>query len=197
MENASTSTLTFPIKRWIVFNFLGWILGTALVLIMSSSFDAIGIESLQFFVAVGIGLGIGLTQWLVLKRVSKIRAKWILYTMLGLSIPFIISDVLKYFNLLDLEELLIPVCVAIGSIFLGIFQSKLLADYKINAVFWIGISFISWVLISLAVISVAYTQLISDNVWFGFTVNLILLLSGGIILGVITGIHLKKHMTIT
>ncbi|MCP5064534.1 MAG: hypothetical protein GY936_19020 [Ignavibacteriae bacterium] len=194
MNNTSDIKLNFPIKKWTTYNFLGWLLGTIFVLILSSSFDAIGIENLQFFVAVGIGLGIGTAQWIVLKRITEIKKNWITVTVIGLTIPFLIADTLRYFELLNLKSLFIPVCVGIGSLLVGFFQSKLLKDYNIGMLNWIIISFFSWTLIAVTVYSVEYTHLISKNVWFGFITNLVLLLSGGIILGIITGKHLERNL---
>jgi len=194
MKNTSDNRLNFPFKKWLIYNFFGWLLGTLLVLILSSSFDTIGIEDLQFFVAIGIGLGIGIAQWLVLKNITDIKTTWISATIIGLTIPFLISDTLNYFELLNLKSLLIPVCVGIGSLLVGFFQSKLLKNYNIRILNWMIISFFSWMLIALAVYSVEYTNLISKNVWFGFITNLILLLSGGIILGIITGKHLERNL---
>ena len=195
MNNTSVTKTKFPLKKWVLYNFFGWLLGTIFVLILSSSFDAVGIENLQFFVAIGIGLGIGIAQWLVLKNITNIKPTWISVTIIGLTIPFVIADILKHFELLDLKSLFIPVCVGVGSLLVGFFQSKLLENHSIKILNWMIVSFISWLLIALAVYSVEYTSLISKNVWFGFTTNLLLLLSGGIILGIITGKYLKKNYT--
>jgi len=194
MNNTSDIKLNFPIKKWLIYNFFGWLLGTILVLIFSSTLDAIGVENLQFFIAVGIGLGIGIAQWLVLKKITSIKKTWISVTVIGLTIPFLIADILKYFELLNLKSLFILVCVGIGSLLIGFFQSKLLKNYNIGILNWMVISFFSWVIIALAVYSVEYTHLISKNVWFGFITNLVLLLSGGIILGIITGKYLERNL---
>ena len=194
MNNISDIKLKFPMKKWLTYNFFGWLLGTILVLIFSSTFDAMGIEDLQFFIAIGIGLGIGIAQWLVLKNITEIKINWITVTIVGLTIPFLIADILRYYELLILKSLFIPICVGVGSLLVGFFQSKLLKRLNIGLLNWIIVSFISWGLIALAVYSVEYTNLISDNVWFGFVTNLVLLLSGGIILGIITGKHLEKTM---
>ncbi len=194
MNNTSDIKTNFPTRKWLTYNFFGWLLGTIFVLILSSSFDAIGIENLQFFIAVGVGLGIGTAQWMILKRITEIKKNWITVTVIGLTIPFLIADILRYFELLNLESLFIPVCVGIGSLLVGFLQSKLLKNYNIGMLNWIIISFFSWILIALAVSSVEYTHLISKNVWFGFFTNLTLLLSGGIILGFITGKHLKRNL---
>ena len=194
MENTSEVKLKFPFKKWLTYNFFGWLLGTILVILLSSSIEAMGIEDVQFFIAIGIGLGIGVAQWLVLKKITNIKTAWIGVTIAGLTIPFLIADALRYFELLNLKSLLIPVCVGAGSVLVGFFQSQLLKNYNIRLYNWILNSFLSWTLIAAAVYSVAYTHLISKNVWFGFITNLILLLSGGIILGIMSGKHLEKNL---
>lgn len=193
MNKVTEKQVKFPFKKWLIYNFFGWLLGTVLVLVLSSSLDAMGIEELQFFIAIGIGLGIGSSQWMVFKNISEIKPNWIVGTLIGLTIPFAIADVLNYVDWLHLKSLLIPVCVGVGSIIVGCFQSNLLKAHGIKKLDWILISFVSWVLIALAVYSVEYTHLISKNVWFGFFTNLLLLLSGGIILGIITGKHLQRN----
>jgi len=194
MKNSSYIKSNFPTKKWLTYNFFGWFLGILLVLVLSSLFDAIGIEDVQFFIALGVGLGVGIAQWLVLKNIINIKTTWITVTIIGLTIPFLIVDTLRYFELLNLKSLFIPVCVGIGSLLIGFLQSKLLKNYNIRMYRWIVISFLSWILIALAVYSVEYTYLISKNVWFGFVTNLSLLLSGGIILGIITGKHLERNL---
>ncbi len=194
MNNTLEAKTNFPMRKWLIYNSLGWLSGTILVLIFSSIFDAIGIENLQFIVAVGIGLGIGIAQWLVLKNIIALKTTWITVTVIGLTIPFLIADILRYFELLNLKSLFIPICVGTGSILVGSLQSKLLKDYNIGLLNWLVVSFFSWLLIALAVYSVEYTHLISRNVWFGFITNLVLLLSGGIIIGIITGKYLEKNL---
>ncbi|MCP3933628.1 MAG: hypothetical protein GY705_31560 [Bacteroidetes bacterium] len=194
MNNTLEAKTNFPMRKWLIYNSLGWLSGTILVLIFSSTFDAIGIENLQFIVAVGIGLGIGIAQWLVLKNIIALKTTWITVTVIGLTIPFLIADILRYFELLNLKSLFIPICVGTGSILVGSLQSKLLKDYNIGLLNWLVVSFFSWLLIALAVYSVEYTHLISRNVWFGFITNLVLLLSGGIIIGIITGKYLEKNL---
>lgn len=185
--------ISFPLKKWVLFNFLGWVLGIIIVLILSSTFDAIGIESLQFFVAVGIGFGVGLLQWLLLKRHFNISSKWIGRTILGMTIPFLIADVLKHFDILDLKSLFIPICVAIGSILVGLFQGRLLTRVNISQQKWIIASFFAWMLIAFSLFGIEYTNSISSNVILTFAINLALILSGGIILGMITGALLSKE----
>ena len=188
--------MNFSFKQWLLFNFLGWLSGTILVLILSATFDSIGIEYLQFYVATGIGAGIGLGQWLFLRRYLTITSNWITLTIIGLTIPFIIADVLKHFLLLDLKSFFIPTCAGFGSILVGLFQGKILEKYKIKLFNWVLISFFSWTLIAAAVHSIEFTSLISKNVWFGFIANLLLLLSGGFILGIIPGNHLRNNLKI-
>jgi hypothetical protein len=193
MSKSQNLNKVFLFKKWVLYHFIGWLLGIIFVLILSSSFDALGITNLQFFVALGIGLGVGISQWLLLKTTLEIEKKWIVVTALGLTTPFLVADLLTYFDILHLKSLLIPVCISIGSLLTGYFQALLLKPYHIKITNWIAITFFSWVLIALAVYSVEYTNLLSKNVWFGFVINLILLLSGGIILGCITGLYLKKN----
>lgn len=182
----------FPVKLWIKANFIGWLLGIILVLILSSTMDAIGIEDLQFFVAIAMGLAIGTVQYRVLKRVWAVSKRWIWHTSIALTIPFVLVDVLRYLDVLNLGDFFIPISVGLASILMGYAQSRLLKIHGIYAKGWIAGSFLSWVLAAASVYIVQFTNQLEFHVSILFVLNCILLLSGGLILGAISAIFLKR-----
>jgi hypothetical protein len=81
----SNSPLT--IQGWIKATFPGWLLGVVFILILSSLLDSVGIEHMQFYLGVGMGTGVGFTQWIFLKKVINMDARWMLYSIVGMGLP--------------------------------------------------------------------------------------------------------------
>lgn len=64
---------SFTVVRWVTFTFWGWLLGVAFILLVSSLLGAMGIEDMQFYLGVGMGAGVGFTQWFVLRKFITIQ----------------------------------------------------------------------------------------------------------------------------
>lgn len=186
----------FTITRWTLATFWGWLLGVIFILLLSSLLDSIGIENMQFYLGVGMGAGVGFTQWLVLKKNTAVNNKnWIWFSILGMGIPFIILDMV-----LTTKHGYKPVLgVSFGAIALSLLQYTILKKYSTKALLWIFGCFAGWSLAVLAVFSINYTMRLSSvflNLTLAF-INLFLILAGGIVLGVITGMVLKKILANT
>mgnify|MGYP000250285469 CR=1 FL=1 len=178
-------------SKWILFSSLGWLLGVILTLVFSVTFDAIGIEGLQFFMAIGMGLGMGFMQWRFLNAHIKISKQWISYLAIGLTIPFLVLDIIKQFVYFQPDALLIALCISAGSIITGLLQIKLIKPYIKSSILWIALSFLGWTLAGLSIFSVDYTHHISDHNLTLFFINLSALLIGGPIVGFITRFGFK------
>lgn len=181
------------IKKWVLFTFLGWLLGIVFILFLSGFFDSVGIENLQFYVGLGVSAGVALMQWLVLRKINM-PAKWVLYSILAISVPFLVFDLVAKFTSYTLKQYYLPVNVIIGGLVVSILQAKLLKPFAGKTNLWVGLSFSAWVLAVLAVFGVEYTKYISGNNLVLFFLNLILILIGGVILGVFTGSFLQKNL---
>lgn len=179
-------------NKWIIFSSLGWLLGVLLTLIFSVSFDAFGIEGLQFFMAIGMGLGMGYMQWRFLDAHIKISKQWIFYLTIGLTIPFLILDLIKQFIYFQPNALLIALCISLGSIISGILQIRLIKPYIKSNTSWILFSFLGWTLAGLSIYSVDYTHHISNHNLTLFFINLLALLAGGPIVGLITQLGFRR-----
>jgi hypothetical protein len=181
----------FTVYRWIKATFWGWLLGVIFILMLSSFLDSIGIEHMQFYLGVGIGAGVGVTQWILLQKTSIIKTKkWIWYSILGMGIPFIILDLA-----LTSDPAYKPVLgVSLGALTLGLLQYSMLKNYTAKAWLWIFGCFAGWSLATLIAFSINYTMPLAGQIsalLLAF-INLGLILAGGIVLGIITGIVIKK-----
>lgn len=190
----SRNNISFNLSRWISFTFLGWFLGIVLILVLSSTLDTLGVEDLQFFLGLGMGCGIGFAQWIRLKKYPGISIKWVWYTIIGLGVPFLFFDLLSQFEIFSLRDFYIPVCVLFSGLMTGWLQGILLKHHIPNPSSWILISLLGWAVAALTIVGVEYTKFLSDNNWVLFSLNLLLLLSGGPILGYITGRFLVRKL---
>lgn len=189
MDNQTRKNLT--IVRWTTSTFWGWLLGIVLIVGLSSLLDSMGIEDMQFYVGLGMGAGVGYAQWLLLRKHIPMSKNWIWFSAAGMGIPFIILDLL----LTKSFTYKMPLGVVLGAILVGFLQFRLLKRHSEKANLWIWSSIAGWTLGVLAVLTIDYTKqlppYLSSNLLLAL-INLLLILLGGIILGVITGIALKK-----
>ncbi len=181
-----SNATSFPMGKWILTNFLGWLSGFALVVGLVILFDTTGVEGVQFFIGTGMGAGLGFFQQRMLKRIFGIGEPWALYTTLGLTIPFVLLDILNVLGIGGQFSFFLPICVGAAGLLIGIGQAKLLKPLNIQPLRWIGISVVSWLLCGIAVYSIEYSMALSPRE-FTLAINLGLILIGGLIHGVITG----------
>lgn len=186
--------MTFNFRRWTWTTFWGWLIGVILIILLSAALDAIGIEHMQFYIGTGMGASIGLVQWLLLRK-AGISGSWVWLSVLGMSLPLLLFDYLAN----DLAYRL-PICVALGSVLTGSLQYLLLRKQFSAAFLWVTFSFLGWTLAALSMLLIEYTMSIKTtgtmNLVFAL-INLIIILSGGLILGSITAYGLKKIFNTT
>lgn len=175
---------------WTRYTFYGWFLGVVLILLFSSILDGIGIEGMQFYLGLGMGAGIGTMQWWLLKKHGGISLKWVWFLILGLTSPFIAFDLL-FKAILPYK---LAVCLVLGAILSGSLQIFVLRDYSPKARWWVTYACSGWILALGSILAMDYTKLLSpyvNNLFIAF-MNLLLILSGGLLLGVVTGTGLRK-----
>ncbi|MBN8670516.1 MAG: hypothetical protein J0L80_07500 [Chitinophagales bacterium] len=183
---------SISLKKWTLSTFLGWLLSVVFILILSGIFDGLGIEGYQFYLGISVGLGVGLTQWLRLRKYSSIGIKWVWYTALGAGLPFLIFDLVKIYGHVDFGERYLLYSVSVGGLSVGIMQYLLLKPYSPKAINWIPLSLIGWVCAALTVTAINSSMEYIKQPLLGFIVNLSLILAGGIVLGLITGSFIAK-----
>lgn len=184
-------TGTFTPSRWIAFTFLGWLLGIVLIIVLSGLFDLAGIEGYQSYVGLGTGAGVGLTQWLLLRKRSGIGVFWLWSTVVGMGLPFVFIDVLHRFIAWDNNGLQLILSVIFGGIATGIIQASGLNSTQYGRQ-WVVRCSLGWTLSVTCVILIDYVKLFMNHNLILFFVNLALILSGGIALGAVTGTTIIK-----
>lgn len=182
----------FKASKWVKSTFLGWLLGFIFILILSVGLGSIGIDGVQFFTGTGMGAGVGFMQWRLNRRTIIKDKKWIWFSALGLTIPFLFYDLLNLFNDYTLGTYLLPLCTGLGGIIVGLFQFRMLNGISRKPKLWILASTIGWFFAVLTVSGMEYTNHITTNNMAGFAINILLILVGGIVLGIITGMFLRK-----
>lgn len=178
-------------SKWIKATFFGWFLGIILILVLSSLFDAIGIEGFQFFLGIGIGAGVGFMQGRLLRTTTFVNKPWLWASIIGMGLPFMISDLLILYGDLSLGSYYIPICIASGSVLVSVLQFLYLKKCSPKAMLWILGCSLGWMLAGITVFAIDYTNHIADQVMVQFFLNLFLILGSGVVLGLVTGPFLK------
>lgn len=181
--------------RWIRASFIGWFIGILLILALAIGFDSIGIEHLQFFMGIGMGIGVGYMQWKVLKKAIGIEKNWVWTSIVGLGAPMLLLDLLKMFSNLSLGNYHLPLSIGLGGICIGLLQHKILAAHSSKSGQWIPGCALGWTAAIALVWGVDYTKHISSHNLTLFFLNIALILGGGIVLGLITGGFLRRILS--
>lgn len=175
------------VAKWTFYTFMGWFTGIVFMLALASFLDSIGIEKFQFFIGVGLGAGVGFFQWRLLKAHLGVSTQWVWSSVLGMGIPFLLFDLISLYSAKSLGAYYLPLSTATGAIFISVLQFNVLKKYLPKASRWIFGSIAGWVLAAATVLSIDYIKLILHHNWALFIINLMMILGGGVVLGVITG----------
>ena len=188
------NTTPFSLSKWIAVHFSGWILGVFFVLLFSGFLESLGITGRQFYLGIAMAIGLGIFQWFYLKQQQETPVQFLLYTILGMGLPWIfidfISPLSQGFNLFT--------SVGFGSIFSAGLQARVINFSTKNTVVWIICSAVGWLAAAACLLLTETTmhQLSSMPKILIAVLNLLLILSGGPIIGFFTGIALKKWDTV-
>lgn len=172
--------------------FLGWFLGIVMILVVASTFDFIGLDGFQFSIGVGMGGGVGFLQWRALKKAIDMNINWIWASLLGLGFPFLINDIISIYFEKPLGSFFLPLCVGTGAVLISVLQFRILKKFSSRAHLWIPGCFAGWTMASLTVMSIDYVKLVIQGNWILFSINITLILGGGVVRGWITGKFLVK-----
>lgn len=186
------ATSSFTIKKWIIYTGIGWFLGVLLVLLLAGLLEFLHLD-FQFIVGFGMGLGVGLSHWLLLRKYFLISFNWVVIQSIVLTIPFLIFDIFSRYYNLPIEKLILFIiaCGVTSSSYLQYYF--LLKPNSPNTKEWILFSLIGWLSVSILCIY-SYPVLMhyfTRNIVV--IVNLIIFTSAGPLLGFITwkGIDIK------
>lgn len=177
---------TLKLKSWVGATFAGWFIGAGLIILFSGLLDGLGIEGYQFYLGLGMGLGVGFMQGLILRRTNIGLLGWTMSTGLGLGIPFLLMDILKSQLGFEGGTWFIIISILVSSLISSSWQYRLLQGYP-AAWRWIPANTVAWLLAVTLVFSMDYTKDYITNNLVGFIVNLSLILGGGVVLGLVSG----------
>ncbi len=177
------------LTRWILSTFLGWLIGIAAVIVLAMLWDSLGIGTAQFMVGLGMGTGVGIMQSRQLRPWLGNPWPWIYASVIGMSVPFILADVISALGGLPF---MLPLFVLLSGLFAGFLQSRLLRPHSRSSQWWIAASAVAWILAAGVIpLSDALDQLL-DLGPIGALVTILIWLAGGAIHGVISGSSLIR-----
>jgi hypothetical protein len=181
----------FILKRWVLLTLVGWIIGIALLVLIAGLAEAIKMEG-QWMVGLGMSLGVGGMQWLGLRKHIEKSSAWIWTTVVGMTIPWIAADTLRYFFQFRPDDQVLPATM-VGACLLGWLQWRyVLRGANTTSISWVLVTLVAWTLATLAVILLGFYTRMKLPQWLAIPLAFITLFIGGVILGWITGIKLKN-----
>jgi hypothetical protein len=179
------------IKQWTMFTIYGWLIGFGLVLFLAIITEAIGLGGYQFFIGIGMGLGIGYMQGRVMSLYFNINNRWMIYTTVGMGVSFTLFDFGHHY-LSVLPEYNLFYSISLGGFLTALLQFTLLRRIFTRAWLWIPTCFLSWVLAGLAI---RFSETIESFGLTGlpaaFIVLIILTIGASSVLGIVSGLGLR------
>ncbi|WP_295673489.1 hypothetical protein [uncultured Mucilaginibacter sp.] len=200
MNNASSNRPS--IGQWVSLITCGWLIGFITGIFMADALETLHLDFA--LIIVGMSFWVGLMQRIALRKQLFINNLWVLFEVLGLSTPFVISNFIvvllnnSFPGLIGerTNMLLIIVATPIGGTFAGWLQYKfmLINDDSKNSREWIKYSFIGWTGCSFFIMTyfLFATSLHLEKSMAGKLLNISVLLLGGPILGGLSGLGLKS-----
>ena len=183
-------------NRWIWLTTAGWFIGILLVvgfamlgeIILHAKDESGG----QAAVGIGMGTGVGLMQWVVLRRYLESVQKWLWFSIIGFTLSYVSFDLIATnIDLAIKAEVALPFATTLGALITSWLQYRfILRNITSKASNWIAYNTIAWLLAHLIT-----SGLILINMKASFdipkvinaVVALFFLTVGGPILGFITG----------
>jgi hypothetical protein len=123
------------LARWIRTSFAGWALGFVLILVLIALSSVVGLGDTQFPVGLGMGAGVGYLQGRALATDRGARKSWLIASALGMTLPFLVSD------LSDVVDwrlgYSLPIIIVAGGFVTGLLQWRILRKPSTRAAWWI------------------------------------------------------------
>lgn len=172
--------------RWVRGTFGGWLLGFVFIVLGAVAGDLIGMgeRESQFIVGITMGAGVGYAQGRVVRQWLGATWRWTWASIIGMGVPFVASDFVS--AVWSGYSFSLPLVVAIGGLFVGLLQRRVLRSHCDRANWWVPTCVAGW---TLAAGTAAVSGLLPSGPSAGwlaiFNVGAILL--GGVVLGVVTG----------
>lgn len=185
---ATIKSNSISLKEWTLNTIYGWLIGFGFIILLVLILGAIGVGDYQFFVGTGMAAGVGFMQNRLLHRKSGWGWNWMWMTVIGMTLSFVILEFGS--TLLEMmPEFNLQISVAVGGLFVGILQYRILMKRSIKGSFWwILICFIGWTSAGLFVGLVDYLKDYIPNGPIGLILNLpLIVLVSSLTLGLVTG----------
>ena len=179
-------------RRWLRATTLGWLAGIPVIVIFALIGELIGIGGAQALVGAGMGAGVGLTQSRLIAAMGGYPGRWVLASILGLGIPFLLIDLTTSSAAPRTYQLV--AAMALGGLLTGAWQSRLLQRHLHSPWRWLTASFIGWTLAGAAANGaevLSRAQVIPGV--SGALVYLALVLLGGPLVGALTGSVFRRN----
>ncbi len=138
------------IVKWVISNFLGFILGMIVAIILSYSIlNLFHPEETNMLLGLGYGLGIGFVQWYLLNRIFKLSKLWILMSALGIGIPYagiilLMESGFIFHPILGVKDFYIGFIFFMSGLLVGFLQMILLKPKFSRSYYWIIVSCLAW-----------------------------------------------------
>ncbi len=182
------------LKRWVWMSFAGWFIGIALVVAFAILGEALGAKNDsggQALVGIGMSMGMGLMQWIALRKHIRAAHYWFIFSMIGFTFSYVCADVLGYLFKWDIQpEFVLPVATAFGALISATFQyAFILKKFNSKSRGWIIVNTLAWLLAHLMITGLLLLNFKLPEMprWVSACLAIVFLLSGGPLLGVITG----------
>ncbi len=171
--------------------FAGWSVGFVLAIALLVLVEVLGAPTVQFPLALGMGLGVGALQTPVLRRAFPGTRGWVTATALGLSAPFALSDTLQLAGVALPFSL--PAHVAVGGVLAAVLQWRLLRgviDRAERAWWWLVVTPPGWLLAGSTVWLNEMLPKIPGIV--GALLYVAVVLAGGLVLGAASAVSWER-----
>jgi hypothetical protein len=185
MESERGPTQKSLLTKWVVSSTVGWTIGLLGSIIVAHLVNLIYPKETNLVVGLCVGGVVGYAQWSILKKHIALSGRWVLGCAIGMGTPFIVLVVLEELGLgfpdLSYGQIMsrTPIGIA-GGLLCGLLQMPLLRPVTDKSTLWILASTLGY----------GSSWLVSSIIE-GPNAALVGLVSGGIVLGLITGVFMK------
>ena len=140
-----------------------------------------------------MGAGVGYTQGRILSQLKVPKSPWVWTSIIGMGVPFILSDfVYVFWSEFSFTLPILLTATAIGGLLTGLLQQRILTSKFNKTIWWIPTCIIAW---SMTGAALGFFIDIAGNIpskWIGVIVAIGIILFGGVLLGAITGVSMVR-----
>lgn len=182
-------------RKWFWSTVGGWLVGFAIVVVLAMLFNAAGMNDYQFFIGIGMAIGVGFLQGQRLKFADSLGLNWMWSAIFGMGISFVFFDLGHHFTTL-IPEYNLMYSVSVGGLITGLLQGHFLRPYTQNHIFWVVYSWIGWTAAGLMAMLSEHADIFSATKTGQTLVALVfMIVLASVLLALITGYGIKKLLS--